>query len=110
MTLTHNSMTPLASWGRHHQMPAHARSPVESIEPELDAQQTAPLTRAELRQERENVQRQQRLRRGPLGLLLKWWVYPIVVAIGVCIYLGVQSASTPLPSRNVIVVTTEPAP
>jgi hypothetical protein len=68
----------------------------------------ATLARSELLEVRKRARRSE----SPVLTLLKsWWLYPLLGAIAVCVYFGIQSASTPLPlDRPVVIITAIPTP
>jgi hypothetical protein len=44
------------------------------------------------------------------SVLRAWWIYPLVSALVVCLYLGVQSATTGRPTDPTVVTTVPAAP
>ena len=83
---------------RVHPLPA-----ASAVAPVGDSRTASRQEQRRLDQQRE---RQLRSARGLRGLLTTWWVYPLAAMIAVCLFLGLRSASTPLPSDTPIVVTT----
>ena len=78
------------------------------VEPSPAQADYAAASRSELRQTHE---RQMRAARRDRALWKAWWLYPLLAVIAVCVYLGLRSASTPVPDGPQWVVTSgSPAP
>lgn len=69
-----------------------------------EAAGVAEVSRQERRRQQE---RQQKTRAVRGSIWTAWWLYPLVAAIGVCVYLGFQSAGTAPPPAPVVTQITE---
>ena len=79
-----------------------AVEPRPAAAPSVAAPTAAPASRAEARRLAEESRRRSRRRR---ALWKAWWLYPLLLLLAGCVYLGVRSASTPVPDGPQWVVT-----
>ncbi len=84
------------------QREAGGAQPRPPAAPSVAAPTAAPVSRAHARRQVEESRRSARRHR---ALWKAWWLYPLLLLLGVCVYLGVRSASTPMPEGPQWVVT-----
>lgn len=83
---------------------AELRRAAEAAATAATAAGAAELSRQERRRQQE---RQQKARAVRGSIWTAWWLYPLVAAIGVCVYLGFQSAATAPPPAPVVTQITD---